>query len=144
MTANFDLNRFIVAQSTMYSTALEEIKAGRKQSHWMWYIFPQIHGLGYSATTMKFAIQSKAEALSYLRHPILGNRLIEITTAFYNVENKTAKEVLGSPDHLKFKSSMTLFHSIQNEHRIFGDVLTKYFEGKTCLHTIETLNSENG
>lgn len=139
MLDKFDLNRFIVAQLSSYSRALEEIKSGRKSSHWMWYIFPQIHGLGYSSTTVKFSIKSKEEAMSYLNHPVLGNRLIEITTAFCDLENKTAQEVFGSPDYLKLKSSMTLFDAIQTETTLFDSVLEKYFQGSKCIRTLRTL-----
>ncbi len=139
MEDTFDLNRFISAQSTDYEGALSEIKRGRKIKHWMWYIFPQYKGLGYREKSLKFAITSVEEAISYYKHPILGNRLVEITTAFLNVENKTALEILGRTDNLKMKSCMTLFNSIQNESDIFSKVLSKYYSNAECIKTISQL-----
>jgi len=138
----FELDRFVNAQSNYYEKALEEIKNGRKQSHWMWYIFPQYKELGRSVTSIKYAIKSKEEAISYLNHPILGKRLEEVTRAFLSLENKTAYEVLGGPDDLKIKSSMTLFDIVQNETDLFASVLAKYFDGKKCKRTVELLEKE--
>ena len=126
MEDTFILNRFIDAQSNTYENALNEIKSGRKTSHWMWFIFPQYHGLGASSTAIKYAISSKQEAISYFKHPILGSRLLEITKAFLSIENKTAYHILGKPDDLKLKSSMTLFAAIQSETDVFNSVLEKY------------------
>ncbi len=109
MTDKFNLNRFIDAQENIYESALNEIKRGNKSSHWMWYVFPQYKGLGYSSTSQKYAITCIEEASMYFNHPILGRRLIEITNAFLNIENKSAYEILGDPDYLKMKSCMTLF-----------------------------------
>jgi uncharacterized protein (DUF1810 family) len=114
--------------------AFSEIKNGQKQSHWMWYVFPQLD-LGSSETSKKYAIKSKEEAIEYLEHPILGKRLIEITTELLALKNKSAYEVFGRPDDLKLKSYMTLFASIQNENPIFQQVLTNYFNGKICWST---------
>jgi uncharacterized protein (DUF1810 family) len=139
MEESFNLIRFVSAQSFNYDTALNEIKRGRKTSHWMWYIFPQYKGLGYSETSIKYAITSIDEAIAYYKHPILGNRLLEITTAFMNVENKTALEVLGNPDNLKMNSCMTLFNSIQTESEIFSNVLNKYYSNSYCKKTISQL-----
>ena len=142
MEDRFNLKRFLDAQSNTYERALTEIKNGRKRSHWMWYIFPQHKGLGRSSTSMKYAIKSQEEANIYINHPILGQRLIEITKAFLSIENKTAYEVLSGPDDLKIKSSMTLFDTIQNESDFFDTVLEKYFEGNRCRRTISGLKNE--
>ena len=142
MEDKFNLKRFIDAQSNIYEKALDEIKNGRKASHWMWYVFPQYNGLGRSSTSVKYAINSEEEAVSYLKQPILGSRLIEITKAFLLIENKTAYDVLGGPDDLKIKSSMTLFDAIQTETALFDSVLEKYFEGNRCRRTISALKNE--
>jgi uncharacterized protein (DUF1810 family) len=136
----FNLNRFIEAQSVSYETALYEIKSGRKTSHWMWYIFPQFKGLGYSSTSQLYSIKSVEEALLFFKHPILGNRLLEITNAFLNLENKSAYEILGSPDNLKMNSCMTLFNSIQTESDVFSKVLDKFYSNLQCTKTISQLN----
>ena len=141
MEDKFNLKRFIDAQSNSYERALDEIKNGRKTSHWMWFIFPQYCGLGRSSTSIKYAINSEEEAIGYLKHPILGSRLLEITKAFLSIENKTAYAVLGGPDDLKIKSSMTLFDSIQSETDLFNSVLEKYFEGNRCSRTMGTLKN---
>jgi uncharacterized protein (DUF1810 family) len=135
MIDNFDLNRFLEAQNNSYETALNEIKRGRKDSHWMWYIFPQYKGLGFSSITQKYSISSVDEAIAYLNHPILGNRLIEISNAFLMLQDKSAYEVLGDPDYLKMKSSMTLFDLVQKEKDIFLKVLQKYYWGSYCVKT---------
>lgn len=143
MTDKFNLNRFLEAQSNSYKVALFEIQKGRKSSHWMWYIFPQIFGLGNSATSKMYAIKSEEEAKSYFNHPILGKRLIEITEEFLDITHKTARDILGSPDDLKLKSSMTLFHSIQSENKLFWSVLEKYFDGNQCHKTLTAINQRN-
>ncbi len=140
MQEDFMLRRFIEAQSTMYQIALNEIKNERKVSHWMWCIFPQYDGLGRSETAKKYAIKSKDEAVAYYKHPVLGARLIEITTALSKIEGKSAFDILGSPDDIKLKSCMSLFHLVQDETGLFKLVLDKYFERKVSLRTIELLN----
>ena len=142
MEDKFNLNRFVNAQSNTYKIALFEIKKEYKVSHWMWYIFPQYHGLGRSNMSIKYAINSKEEAEAYLSHPIFGVRLKEITEAFLSMENKSAYDILGGPDDLKFKSSMTLFDSIQDETDLFDAVLKKYFKGGRCKKTLVKLNDE--
>ena len=132
---NYNLQRFIDAQSNSYDIALSEIKNGKKQSHWMWYIFPQVDGLGKSETSKKYAIKSKGEAIKYLEHPILGNRLLEITNELLAIENKSASNIFGFPDDLKLKSCMTLFVLIQEENPVFQNVLNKYFKGKISWKT---------
>ena len=139
MEDNFNLKRFIDAQSNTYQKALGEIQKGRKESHWMWYIYPQYKGLGRSNISIKYAITSQAEAEDYWNHPVLGLRLIEITEAFLLIENKTAYDILGEPDNFKIKSSMTLFDAIQNESDIFDKVLNKYFGGQRCQKTLNSL-----
>jgi len=140
MQDKFNLKRFVDAQSNTYERALNEIRNGRKRSHWMWYIFPQYTGLGRSTSSIEYAINSKEEAISYLNHPLLSPRLIEITTAFLSIENKTAYEILGGPDDLKIKSSMTIFDAIQSEIDVFDSVLEKYFAGERCRSTLRILN----
>ena len=136
----FNLQRFIQAQETTYQRALIEIKNGKKTNHWMWFIFPQYRDIGRSSTAIKYAINSKKEAINYLKNPILGPRLLAITKAFLAIENKTAYDILGNPDHLKMKSSMTLFAKIQSENDVFNLVLEKYFEGNSCQLTTSKLN----
>ena len=139
MTDEFNLNRFLVAQKDLYEIALNEIKTGKKFKHWMWFIFPQYKGLGYSSTSQKYAITCIEEASMYFNHPILGQRLIEITNAFLNLENKSAYEILGETDYLKMKSCMTLFDSIQAKSDIFSKVINKYYSGSKCDRTITQL-----
>ena len=135
----FDLNRFLTAQDGGYSRALNEIKNAQKRSHWMWYIFPQWNGLGRTIISIKYAIKSREEAIAYFEHPVLGIRLREITKVFLNIDNKSAKDVLGSPDFLKMKSCMTLFHLIQKETDFFNLVLEKFYDGKLCKRTQQKL-----
>ena len=136
----YNLNRFLTAQKIDYQKALSEILNGKKVSHWMWYIFPQFNGLGRSITSKNYAIKSKNEALSYLKHPILGTRLTEITEVFLLIENKTATEILGRTDSFKIKSSMTLFNSVQSQTNIFKEVLEKYFRGEKCQNTLRLID----
>jgi len=136
----YNLNRFLTAQKIDYQKALSEILNGKKVSHWMWYIFPQFNGLGRSITSKNYAIKSKNEALSYLKHPILGTRLTEITEVFLLIENKTATEILGRTDSFKIKSSMTLFNSVQSQTNIFKEVLEKYFSGEKCQNTLRLID----
>ncbi|MGA0557379.1 DUF1810 domain-containing protein [Larkinella sp. VNQ87] len=139
MNADDDLNRFLEAQQTVYDRALAEIQQGRKQSHWMWYIFPQIAGLGLSETARFYAIRNLEEARAYLEHPVLGQRLIEISTAFLTLEGKTAHQILGYPDELKLRSSMTLFAVPDNTHPVFQAVLDHFFDGIPDPQTLERI-----
>jgi uncharacterized protein (DUF1810 family) len=123
----FDLSRFVDAQENTFRRALEEVTQGRKQSHWMWYIFPQAAGLGYSEMSQRYAIRSAAEAAAYLAHPILGPRLIEISGAMLLHRDKTARQILGSPDDLKLRSCMSLFAAIPGAPPVFSDVLTAFY-----------------
>ena len=136
-----DLNRFLAAQEGIYGEALAEIRAGRKRSHWMWFIFPQFKGLGFSATTQHFAIRSAAEARAYLAHPVLGPRVIECAEAALAIEGRTAREIFGSPDDLKLRSSATLFASVSPDGSVFHRLLDKYFDGQPDRRTLELLAS---
>jgi uncharacterized protein (DUF1810 family) len=136
----FNLERFISAQKSDYETALGELKRGKKLTHWMWYIFPQVVGLGHSATSKHYAIRSKAEARQYLEHPVLGTRLLECAKILLDLEGRSASEIFGYPDDLKLKSSMTLFAYVTNTESMFAGVLDKYFEGKRDLKTISLLD----
>ena len=131
----YNLERFINAQENSYKIALKEIQNGEKRSHWMWFIFPQIDGLGMSSMSREYSIKNQQEAKKYLDHNILGNRLIEITRALMKIEQKSARSIFGYPDDLKLKSSMTLFKIISPENKLFSDVLVKYFNGEVCEHT---------
>jgi len=139
MIDKFNLNRFIDAQTNTYESALNEIKKGKKSSHWIWYIFPQIQGLGFSSTTQKYSITCIEEAEMYFNHPVLGSRLIQITTIFLTIQDKSAYEILGDPDYLKMKSCMTLFSSIQAESVVFSEVINKYYSGSKCQRTISQI-----
>jgi len=134
-----NLERFVEAQAPVYDRALSELKAGRKQSHWMWFVFPQIAGLGHSPMAQHYAIQNLAEARAYLAHPLLGARLRECTQAAQDVEGKTAHEIFGSPDDLKFCSSLTLF-DLASPADIFRSALDKYFGGDVDPLTVEKLH----
>jgi uncharacterized protein (DUF1810 family) len=125
----YDLNRFVRAQEHEYARALSEIRDGRKRSHWMWYIFPQFEGLGFSSTSRKYAIKSVAEAEAYLRHPVLGPRLEECCKAVIGVDGQSAYAIFGSPDDFKLRSCVTLFASVAPAGSVFERVLEKYFEG---------------
>jgi uncharacterized protein (DUF1810 family) len=133
------LQRFIDAQEPDYQTALAEITAGRKRSHWMWYIFPQYDGLGFSSTSRHYAIKSPGEAAAYLEHPILGLRLRECVDTLLAVTGRTAHEIFGSPDDMKLKSSMTLFAHVSPEGSVFEQVLDKYFGGQRDGKTLELI-----
>jgi uncharacterized protein (DUF1810 family) len=133
----YDLNRFVTAQSAMYPQVLAELQAGEKRSHWVWFIFPQIKGLGRSAQSEFYGIGSLAEAQAYARHPVLGPRLEECTRLVLAVENRPIEQILGFPDDLKFRSSMTLFARAVPENAVFSDALTKYFNGQPDPRTLE-------
>lgn len=140
MYSAFDLERFVTAQEKQYSVALAEIKNGRKESHWMWFVFPQIAGLGFSSLSKKYAIKSRREALAYLQHSVLGPRLMEITEALLRVEGRSAMEIMGNPDYLKLKSCMTLFALVSHEDSLFQRVLDKYFDGEPDERTVDLLD----
>ncbi len=135
-----DLKRFLNAQERDYAIALSEIRGGRKRSHWMWYIFPQIAGLGFSSTSKFYAIKDRGEAENYLAHPTLGIRLVEISNALLSVEGKPANQIFGSPDDVKLRSSMTLFGALENTNPVFRKVLDKYFNGAKDRRTLELID----
>jgi uncharacterized protein (DUF1810 family) len=137
----YDLSRFINAQEGIFESVLSELSDGRKQTHWMWFIFPQIDGLGFSSTTKYYAIKSLDEARQYLNHPVLGARLLQCAGLVLAVEGKSALEIFGSPDDVKFKSSMTLFSRAGGPHSIFARLLEKYFHGRQDERTIALLGS---
>jgi uncharacterized protein (DUF1810 family) len=139
MSDSFDLERFISAQAPVYSRVVSELRAGQKQSHWMWFIFPQIAGLGYSAMAQRYAIGSRAEAEAYLDHPVLGPRLRECTRLVNAVDGKDINAILGYPDDMKFKSSMTLFAKVTPDNADFVDALNKYFGSAFDKATLERL-----
>jgi uncharacterized protein (DUF1810 family) len=124
-----DLDRFVSAQADVYSQALAELKAGRKRTHWMWFVFPQIAGLGSSPTAQRYAIPSLDAARAYLAHPVLGPRLRESARALLEVEGKSAGDILGYPDDLKLRSSMTLFARAAEDPDVFEAVLDRYYDG---------------
>ena len=132
----YDLSRFHKAQKGTYETALAEIRAGRKRSHWIWYIFPQIQGLGYSSTAQYYAIEDLNEAKAYLDDPVLRERLLEISNALLALDSCDASEVMGYPDDLKLRSSMTLFSLADPECTVFRDVLEKFYNGREDSRTI--------
>jgi len=136
----YGLNRFIEAQQTDYATALAEIKQGKKQSHWMWYIFPQVLGLGYTSNSMQFGIKDLDEAAAYLNHEILGKRLVEISNVLLTLETDDANKVFGNPDYKKLKSSMTLFSLLPGTDEVFQRVLDKFFKGNKDDRTLQFLN----
>ena len=134
-----NLSKFVDAQETAYQQALAEIKSGRKRGHWMWYILPQIQGLGFSEISKHYAIKDLAEAEEYLKHPVLGPRLVEICTALLGLASNDANRIFGSPDDLKLKSSMTLFASLPNADAVFQSVLVKFFAGVRDGKTLQIL-----
>lgn len=135
----FDLQRFVDAQSRVYDTVRAELQQGRKRTHWMWFIFPQIAGLGRSAMSMRYAVSSRAEAEAYLKHPVLGRRLRECVRLVMLVERRSAFEILGSPDDMKFHSCLTLFANAAPEDQLFRDALEKYFGGAEDPATLARL-----
>ncbi|MEQ1793197.1 MAG: DUF1810 domain-containing protein [Nitrospira sp.] len=139
MSDAYNLHRFLTAQSPTYNTVLAELRAGRKSSHWIWFIFPQITGLGHSGTARKFALASLDEAKTYLQHPVLGPRLRQCTQLVLDVNGRRAEEIFSYPDDLKFRSCMTLFMTATTDNKIFTDALLKYFEGKPNTLTLDLL-----
>jgi len=138
MTDPFDLDRFVRAQNPVFRDVQGELARGRKQSHWMWFVFPQVAGLGFSAMSQRYAIGSRAEAVAYLAHPLLGPRLTECTRLVLGVEGRTINAILGAPDDAKFHSSMTLFGAVSSEP-VFDQALARYFAGKRDDATLEIL-----
>ena len=135
----YNLNRFVKAQETVYSRVVEELQSGCKRSHWMWFIFPQIQGLGHSSMARFYAVSSLGEAADYVNHPILGVRLRECTELINAVQRLAIMKILGSPDDLKFRSSMTLFALATEDNRLFLDALRKYYKGVPDRTTLDIL-----
>jgi uncharacterized protein (DUF1810 family) len=142
MNDPYDLQRFVKAQDVNFESARDELRRGRKTSHWMWYVFPQIEGLGHSPTSEKFAIKSKVEALAYLAHPVLGPRLTECTKIVNALQASSAHQIFGSPDDMKFRSSMTLFHAVSPGTGVFKEALGKYFGGNVDPRTLERMRTD--
>jgi uncharacterized protein (DUF1810 family) len=130
---------FIRAQNPIYSNVLAELRAGEKRSHWMWFIFPQLTALGRSPTALRYGLDDVAMAQDYLRHEVLGRRLIECTRAVLGVSGRTAHQIFGSPDDLKFRSSMTLFGRADPEQAAFADALAQYYDGQEDFRTVELI-----
>lgn len=135
----FDLRRYVDAQDPAYEQIRRELRAGQKSSHWMWFVFPQVAGLGQSPTARRFAISSLAEAQAYLRHPILGPRLQECTRLVNDTQGRSVNEIFGYPDDLKFRSCMTLFAHAAPENEVFKEALRKYFDSQPDPLTLELL-----
>lgn len=139
MAESFNLQRFLDAQAPVYRQVLAELGAGAKRSHWMWFVFPQIAGLGRSETARFFAVGSRAEAAAYLAHPILGPRLRECCRLAIAVEGRSAREIFGSPDDMKFRSSLTLFAAVAPDDTVFSEALRKFFGGEADAATLARL-----
>lgn len=135
----FNLQRFVDAQDPVFAQVCAELRQGRKTGHWMWFIFPQLAGLGHSETARKFAISSRQEAEAYLQHPVLGPRLRECSRLAALGEGRSAHRIFGSPDDLKFRSSMTLFAAVAPDDEVFTQALRKYFEGEADGLTLQKL-----
>jgi uncharacterized protein (DUF1810 family) len=137
----YNLQRFLDAQHRLYGQVCAELRSGQKQTHWMWFIFPQIKGLGISTTAQKYAISGIDEAKAYLDHPLLGLRLRECSRLVNEVSGRSIEDIFGYPDHLKFHSSMSLFAQVQPNDKVFTDALRKYFKGEFDRKTIAQLPS---
>lgn len=139
MSDPYHLQRFVDAQQPVLENVCRELRDGRKRSHWMWFVFPQIRGLGHSDMARKFAISSREEAEAYLKHPILGPRLRECSRIVAALGGRTIEDIFGYPDTMKFQSSMTLFSQVAADNEVFDDCLRKYFEGKHDPFTLARL-----
>jgi uncharacterized protein (DUF1810 family) len=139
MNDPFNLQRFLDAQDPVFEDVLDELRHGQKISHWMWYIFPQIKGLGHSWTAQHYAINSLEEAKAYLEHPLLGKRLRTCTQLVMNIDGRTVRQIFGYPDNLKFCSSMTLFNRVDETDQIFSKALMRYCEGNPDTRTLDAL-----
>jgi uncharacterized protein (DUF1810 family) len=137
----FDLERFVTAQEPAYARALAELRAGRKESHWMWFVFPQMRGLGFSPVAQRFGITSLAEARAYLDHPVLGARLRESAEAVLAIEGSSAYDIFGTPDDLKLRSSATLFAQATSAGSVFHQLLAKFYDGVPDGATLKLLDS---
>jgi uncharacterized protein (DUF1810 family) len=140
MSDPYDLQRFVEAQQPVYDQALTELRAGSKRSHWMWFVFPQISGLGHSSMAQRYAIRDSDEASAYLAHPLLGQRLEECAQALLQHSERPVRQILGSPDDLKLRSSMTLFAAMAPERQVFQAVLDAFFAGQADPATLARLH----
>ena len=140
----YDLQRFVDAQRPVYEQVLAELRNGRKEGHWIWFIFPQLRGLGRSPMATTFGISSRQETEAYLKHPVLGPRLRECTRLVNVIEGRSINQIFGYPDDLKFRSSMTLFASVMPDQQVFDDALRKYFGGEPDPLTVERLQTDGG
>jgi uncharacterized protein (DUF1810 family) len=139
MHDQFDLQRFVDAQASTYERALKELQSGRKQSHWMWFVFPQLTGLGHSDMARRYGISGCEEAMAYLNHPLLGERLTRCCAALLEWKDRSAAQIMGSPDDMKLRSSMTLFAAVAPEQQVFRDVLEVFFKGQVDELTLSKL-----
>jgi uncharacterized protein (DUF1810 family) len=139
MHDQFDLQRFVDAQASTYERALKELQSGRKQSHWMWFVFPQLTGLGHSDMARRYGISGREEAMAYLNHPLLGERLTRCCAALLGWKDRSAAQIMGSPDDMKLRSSMTLFAAVAPEQQVFRDVLEVFFKGQVDELTLSKL-----
>jgi uncharacterized protein (DUF1810 family) len=139
MSDHFNLERFVSAQDPVYERVISELRHGRKAGHWMWFVFPQVSGLGGSSMSQTYAISSRSEAEAYLAHPILGPRLIECTRLVISVNGSSIQEIFGSIDTLKFRSSMTLFAEVASDPAVFQEALHKYFDGHRDQLTLDRI-----
>lgn len=135
----FDLDRFVSAQAGVYEQALRELRAGCKRTHWMWFVFPQIEGLGHSSTARRYAIRNRDEAVAYLGHPVLGPRLIQCCNALLAHRTRSASEILGSPDDLKLNSCATLFEAVAGDEPVFGRIIDAFHGGVRDAATLQRL-----
>jgi len=138
MTTHWNFDRFLDAQADTYSQAVQELKQGKKRTHWMWFIFPQLFGLGHSETSKYFSLRSLSEAQAYLNHPILGQRLLKVCQILLDLDTRSAVQIFGSPDNMKLKSSMTLFSELKSSKQ-FDEILSKYFNGEKDAATLRLL-----
>ena len=139
MNDQFDLQRFVDAQASIHERALAELKAGRKQSHWMWFVFPQLTGLGHSDMARRYGISGRDEAIAYLQHSVLGERLARCCEALFEWKDRSAMQIMGSPDDMKLRSSMTLFAAVAPQTPVFQHVLDAFFGGKPDAVTLSKL-----
>ncbi|MCF7531246.1 DUF1810 domain-containing protein [Pseudomonas petrae] len=139
MNDPFDLQRFVDAQASTHESALAELKSGRKQSHWMWFVFPQLAGLGHSDMARRYGISGRDEATAYLQHSVLGERLARCCEALLQWKDRSAMQIMGSPDDMKLRSSMTLFAAVAPDQAVFRDVLEAFFGGKPDSVTLSKL-----
>ena len=141
MNDPFNLSRFVDAQRPVYGQVMNELRAGRKTSHWMWFVFPQLKGLGRSEIAMRFGIAHRAEARAYLEHPLLGPRLVECVQALLTHTGASARQILGSPDDLKLRSCLTLFNEVQPQPDVYQRTLDQFYGGKPDDRTLEMLHA---